>query len=622
MDGAERSLGSGIATEKLPMLKIGPKEAHFKAPKQQKKEHEQGFLSGRPFAARIPHVAPTLADLTTDHVHPHPSKLSVAAFIDTTQPPSLSYTDKMSGASSRPMQGRGSGGTVPSPYASPFTSSHLPSDRPSAHAPEFVPPRRWPPTPTPTPTSAAPAPSAPTDMYANGGLRESARAEVAVLLGRAHPALAVPELVGAYYAVVPLEPGPRPAFGRAGGPHTLTYKAVSAARGTATALVRVVGPPPAGSVQIQRAGQAWRNVQHPALLCLKEVFTTRQFGAAAVAGSASRGVLPANEVVFAYEFASRADTLHNVFLGGMPPDHRFHPLAESTLWAIASQLLSALATVHANRLALRDALSTARVLVTGRNRVRVSCVGLSDAFDPQGADHVPATGPGGRHTNHDRATALQREDLANLGLLLATLALRIDPKLVRSGVMMCSDDIVVDALRRVCPYSEDFALLVGTLRSAARPGAQVTTTQVLNLVGPRMAMELGNVWTHCDALESKLFVEFDSSRMFRLMGLLGFVNERGDAGVEPQWSETGDRYLLKLFRDYVFHRVDAHGSPILDMAHVVECLSRLDVGSPEQVLLSSRDGASLLVATYEDLRRCLMQAVDELRGSRHGMPTR
>jgi hypothetical protein len=24
---------------------------------------------------------------------------------------------------------------------------------------------------------------------------------------------------------------------------------------------------------------------------------------------------------------------------------------------------------------------------------------------------------------------------------------------------------------------------------------------------------------------------------------------------DPAWSETGDRYLLKLFRDYVFHQV-------------------------------------------------------------------
>lgn len=524
----------------------------------------------------------------------------------------------MSGTPRLP-QGRGATRFGAAPFAPPST-------RPPIHAAEFLPQSRWPPaqppTSAPTPVPAPNPSSASANMYANNGLRESARAEVAVLLGRPHPALAVPELVGAYYAIVPLEPGPRPAFARSGGPPTLTYKGVSAARGTATALVRVVGTPHAPSLQIQRASQAWNGVEHPALLALQEVFTTRQFGATAAAGSAATGVVPSNEVVFAYEFSSRADTLHNVFLGGMPPDHRFHPLAESTLWAIACQLLSAMATVHGRRLAMREALSTNNVMMTGRNRVRVSRVGLSDAFDPQGADHLPGSGGAGRHTNHDRATALQKEDLANLGLILATLALRIDSKLVRSGVIMIGDDMIVDAIRRLCPYSDEFAVIVGTLRGALVPGAQVSTAQVLNMVGPRMAVELGHVWTHCDSLEKKLFSEFDSSRMFRLMALLGFVNERGDAGVDPQWSETGDRYLLKLFRDYVFHRVDAHGHAIVDMAHVVECLSRLDVGSPEQVLLSSRDGASLLIATYEDIRRCLLQAVNELRGRGHSLPSR
>ena len=445
-------------------------------------------------------------------------------------------------------------------------------------------------------------PRPPPDIYANAGLRESARADVAMLLGRAHPALQVPEVVGAYYALVPLEARPSPLFPRP-GPHALLYKAVSATRGSATALLRVVGPSPSPSAQIVRAGEAWKRVRHPAILCLREVFTTRQFSPA--------GVVPANEVVFAFEFAPRSDTLFNVFLAPQTAEHRFHQLAESTLWAIASQLLSAVAVVHSSGLAMRDALTANRVLVTGRNRVRVSCVGLSDAFDPNGEDHIP--GAPSRPTNHDRAAALQKGDLASIGHLLATLALRIDMKLVRGGALLVSEDVAVEAIRRITNYSEDFTMLVMSLLSAGVPTSTVTTKQILGMIGPRLALELGNVWTHCDALESKLFVEFDSSRMFRLMGLLGFVNERADAGVEPQWSETGDRYILKLFRDYVFHRVNQNGNPELDMAHVVECLSRLDVGSPEQVLLSSRDGSSLLVATYEDVRRCLMQSVDELR---------
>lgn len=310
---------------------------------------------------------------------------------------------------------------------------------------------------------------------------------------------------------------------------------------------------------------------------------------------------------------SRADSLYSVFLHAPSAEHRFHPLAEATLWAVASQLLSAVAVVHSNRLALRDALTTNRVLVTGRNRVRVSYVGLSDAFDTNGGEHIPLVTQGGRVGNVERGSALQKGDLASVGHILATLALRIDPKLVRGGLLLVSDDDAVDAVRRMTPYSEDFAVLVMSCLSASIPTSQITTNQILGMIGPRLALELGNVWTHSDALESKLFVEFDSSRMFRLMGLLGFVNERVDAGVEAQWSETGDRYLLKLFRDYMFHRMDGNGKPILDMAHVVECLSRLDVGSPEQVLLSSRDGSSLLVATYEDLRRCLFQSVDELQ---------
>lgn len=55
--------------------------------------------------------------------------------------------------------------------------------------------------------------------------------------------------------------------------------------------------------------------------------------------------------------------------------------------------------------------------------------------------------------------------------------------------------------------------------------------------------------------------------------------------MDPAWSETGDRYLLKLFRDYVFHQVTPDGRPYLDLSHVVYCLNRLDSGSNDKVKL-------------------------------------
>lgn len=53
--------------------------------------------------------------------------------------------------------------------------------------------------------------------------------------------------------------------------------------------------------------------------------------------------------------------------------------------------------------------------------------------------------------------------------------------------------------------------------------------------------------------------------------------------LDPTWAETGDRYMLKLFRDYLFHQVSEDGRPWLDMSHVVQCLNKLDTGAPEKV---------------------------------------
>lgn len=47
--------------------------------------------------------------------------------------------------------------------------------------------------------------------------------------------------------------------------------------------------------------------------------------------------------------------------------------------------------------------------------------------------------------------------------------------------------------------------------------------------------------------------------------------------MDPSWSETGDRYLIKLFRDYLFHQVTETGEPWLDMAHIVSSLNKVRI---------------------------------------------
>lgn len=118
--------------------------------------------------------------------------------------------------------------------------------------------------------------------------------------------------------------------------------------------------------------------------------------------------------------------------------------------------------------------------------------------------------------------------------------------------------------------------------------------------------------SYTDDLEDDLSKEYENGRLFRLLVKLGFINERPEFDLDPSWSETGDRYLLKLFRDYVFHQVYEDGSPVVDFGHVVECLNKLDVGAPEKITLMSRDEQSILIVSYKDLKRCVEEAFKEL----------
>jgi PAB-dependent poly(A)-specific ribonuclease subunit 3 len=53
-----------------------------------------------------------------------------------------------------------------------------------------------------------------------------------------------------------------------------------------------------------------------------------------------------------------------------------------------------------------------------------------------------------------------------------------------------------------------------------------------------------------DRTEAALSAEYESGRVLRLLLMMGFVNERPELGMNRRWTESGDCYVLKLFRDY------------------------------------------------------------------------
>ena len=75
--------------------------------------------------------------------------------------------------------------------------------------------------------------------------------------------------------------------------------------------------------------------------------------------------------------------------------------------------------------------------------------------------------------------------------------------------------------------------------------------------------------------------EYESSRSLRLLLKLGFLNKLSKMDHNKLWSETGDCYVLKLFRDYVFHKENSHGQPRMDLGHVITALNKLDMADAD-----------------------------------------
>ncbi|CAF4896024.1 unnamed protein product [Rotaria socialis] len=108
------------------------------------------------------------------------------------------------------------------------------------------------------------------------------------------------------------------------------------------------------------------------------------------------------------------------------------------------------------------------------------------------------------------------------------------------------------------------------------------------------------------------YVELDCGRLFRLISKLNTLLERPEHSMNQAWSETGDRYILKLFRDFVFHSIGFEGEPIVDMAHVVQCLNKFDAGSHDKICLTSRDEQNVMIVSYSELHQAFERAFTEL----------
>ncbi|XP_050540009.1 PAN2-PAN3 deadenylation complex subunit PAN3 isoform X2 [Daktulosphaira vitifoliae] len=412
----------------------------------------------------------------------------------------------------------------------------------------------------------------------------------------------LPESIEDYYEIYPLDN-----YGHSSKVltfNTSTYRATNSKTGEKCCLKRIHGFRQL-ITKYSPLIETWKKITHANIVQLKDVFVTKAFND--------------NSLIFSYNYHPDSESLqtrhfnsHEIINGYNDPfssdpnaprpyshtknailrhQHSNGLLSESTLWNYAIQLSGALRIIHGSGLAIRG-LELNKILVTGnvssRARLRINCVAIMDIL----MNDVSST---------NIISHFQQEDLTDFGKLLLALA-------CRSLIAVHPDNLAtsIDLMART--YSSDIRNLIRYLLSSQRRHI----TELMPMIGARFYTQLDSVQNHSDTLENELTKEIENGRLFRLLVKLGSINERPEFNMDPSWSETGDRYLLKLFRDHLFHQVTEEGLPWLDMGHIVQTLNKLDAGSNDTVCLYSRDEKTILVVTYQELKQCLEQSFREI----------
>ena len=182
----------------------------------------------------------------------------------------------------------------------------------------------------------------------------------------------------------------------------------------------------------------------------------------------------------------------------------------------------------------------------------------------------------------------QQKDLVELGKLILNLACNTLTEMFREAMLHSMQHVASN-------YSTDLARLIQYLIGPA-PGYKKTLNDLMPMIGARFYTELETQSGYTNLLESELSKEVQNGRLMRLITKLEFVIDRPEHKGDPRFGETGDRFLLKLMRDYIFHQTAENGEPWLDLAHVVQCLNNLDYGSPSKVCLVTPDEKNIMVS--------------------------
>lgn len=401
----------------------------------------------------------------------------------------------------------------------------------------------------------------------------------------------LPHTVEHFHSLVALDTNSTKGLATFGYPSWI-YKAVSSKDGHVYALRRVEGFRLSSEASI-RTINSWKRINSASMVQVHDAFTGRWFGD--------------SSLIIVTDYHPRSQTLAEKHFAVGRTTHRGagQIVQENELWGYIVQLASALKTVHEAKLAAQTVVPS-KVLLTSKNRLRLNGCGILDIV---------------QYEQSRPLLDLQRADLQDLGRLILGIAARNQtahqnlPKALELVSRSYSERLrsCIAWLLVPPPSHQDGSQPAETSFHSTEYNINSLLTSIVDKV-----MSVTDSTLHLeDELTTNLGRELENGRLVRLLAKLNVILERPDTSSTPTassnpallnqpssaWSETGERYYLKLFRDYVFHQVDHEGRPVLDLGHIITCLNKLDAGIDEKIQLMSRDELSVFITSYKEVKR-------------------
>ena len=323
----------------------------------------------------------------------------------------------------------------------------------------------------------------------------------------------------------------------------------------------------------------WQRISNTNIVTARTAFSTQLFGDTSLIVVSD---FYPDSITLRERHFPVAMRIHNRNYSTQPP--------EQLLWSYMVQIANALKAVHSMGLAARS-MDAKRWLVTDEDRIRFNACGMADILDPSSTSLLE----------------LQRSDLHQLGKLVFSLGTagahnKMRPSDHFARVYTARLRQAVDWLQHQTISTESSGTVDDFVRILASDAIEAFDASL----------------RFNDVLQHNLNKELENSRLVRLLFKLDSINDRPEYEGDSQWRDQGQRNALKLFRDYVFHQVDANGNPVIDMGHMLACLNKLDVGVEEKVTLTTRDGLTVILASYREIKGAIESAWVDLMRRRSG----